>query len=63
MGSEFPKLRNALFINRNRRWTEQIDRIMASSGKALIAVGAGHLAGQDGVIGLLRAKGYKVTRQ
>ena len=63
LGGDFPELRNALFINRNRRWTEQIARMMAGSGKALIAVGAGHLAGKDGVVGLLRAKGYKVTRQ
>jgi len=63
LGGDFPELRNALFINRNRRWTEQITRMMTGSGKALIAVGAGHLAGKDGVVGLLRAKGYKVTRQ
>ena len=63
LGGDLPELRNALFIDRNRRWTQRIGKMMAGSGKALIAVGAGHLAGEDGVVGLLRAKGYKVTRQ
>ena len=58
-----PELRDAIFIDRNRRWTERISKLMAGSGRALVAVGSGHLAGDDGVVGLLRAKGYKVTRQ
>ena len=63
MGGDLPELRDALFTARNRRWAEKIARLMDGSGKVLIAVGAGHLAGQDGVVGLLRSKGYKVTRQ
>lgn len=63
LGGDLPELRDALFIDRNRRWAERIDGLMAGSGKTLIAVGAGHLAGKDGVIGLLRAKGYKLARQ
>lgn len=63
MGVNTPELRDALFVNRNRRWTDQIDALMSGAGKALIAVGAGHLPGKSGVIELLRAKGYTVTRQ
>ena len=63
LGSDVPELREAIFIGRNRRWTERIAILMAGSGKALIAVGAGHLAGKDGVVGLLRSKGYRVSRQ
>ncbi|MDD9916840.1 MAG: TraB/GumN family protein [Rhodospirillaceae bacterium] len=63
LGGDLPELRNALFIDRNRRWTQRIARLMKGAGKALIAVGAGHLAGDDGVVGLLRAKGYRVSRQ
>jgi uncharacterized protein YbaP (TraB family) len=35
---------------------------MASPGKVFIAVGAGHLAGKDSVIAILRKDGYKVRR-
>ena len=48
-----------LIYNRNRNWVEKLKRIMP--GKTLtIAVGAGHLAGEQGMIKLLRKEGYTV---
>ncbi|MGX5816998.1 TraB/GumN family protein [Chitinophaga lutea] len=56
---EFHKVEDAILINRNRSWIPVIE---AASRKApvLYAVGAGHLGGEDGVISLLRQKGYTV---
>ena len=34
LGGDFPELRNSLSINCNRRWSEQIARMMTGSGKA-----------------------------
>jgi uncharacterized protein YbaP (TraB family) len=49
-----------LLYGRNRHWVEQMPAIM--KGKCILfAVGAGHLPGEQGVINLLRKKGYKVT--
>lgn len=45
---------------RNKRWIPQIKEIIQQQ-KAFIAVGAGHLAGDEGVIQLLREEGYTVT--
>jgi uncharacterized protein YbaP (TraB family) len=40
----------------------QIAKIMAGSGKTFIAVGAAHMPEEQGLITLLRAKGYKVKK-
>ena len=48
-----------LIFHRNRNWVEKLKSIMP--GKSVtIAVGAGHLAGEKGVIKLLRKEGYTV---
>lgn len=51
---------DALLKNRNARWTPMIADMLETPGTRLIAVGAGHLAGEDSVIAMLRAEGYKV---
>jgi uncharacterized protein len=48
-----------LIYHRNRNWVQKLRTIMP--GKSLtVAVGAGHLAGEKGVIKLLRKEGYTV---
>jgi hypothetical protein len=48
-----------LLYNRNKKWAKALDGLLR--GKSLlIAVGAGHLPGQQGVIELLRKEGYTV---
>jgi uncharacterized protein YbaP (TraB family) len=47
-----------LFLfKRNRNWVEQFEKL-APGGSYLFAVGAGHLPGKQGVLELLRQKGY-----
>lgn len=48
-----------VITNRNHRWVEAMPEIMAAK-PTLFVVGAGHLPGEDGVLELLRAEGYKV---
>lgn len=57
-----PALREALLSRRNVNWTRWIQRRMASPGSVLVAVGAGHLAGADSVISMLKRDGYRVRR-
>ncbi len=45
--------------NRNIDWVEQLSEILPKA-PTFIAVGAGHLPGKNGVIELLKDKGYKV---
>jgi len=59
-GSEYAELEEQLLILRNRRWTEQLDTLMQENS-CFIAVGAAHLAGENGLIRLLREKNYEVN--
>ncbi|MBS1933673.1 MAG: TraB/GumN family protein [Bacteroidetes bacterium] len=49
-----------MLYDRNRKWVRELKKIMIEK-PVLIAVGAGHLPGQKGVINLLKKNGYKVT--
>ena len=42
---------------RNKNWVEQFPKI-AKDKSLLIAVGAGHLGGESGLLNLLKQKGY-----
>ena len=63
MGGEeaggFEDYEHLLLTLRNRNWIPIMEEKM-HKGSVLFAVGAGHLAGADGVIALLRQKGYSV---
>lgn len=48
-----------LLYNRNTAWAKKLDGLMKEK-PLVIAVGAGHLPGERGVINLLRKAGYKV---
>ena len=55
-------LRQDLLTNRNRLWTGPIITAMERGQKPFVAVGAGHIGGSDGLIALLEARGWSVTR-
>lgn len=57
-----PAARKALLTDRNARWTLWAEQRLERPGTVLMAVGAGHLVGPDGVPAMLEAKGYKVQR-
>ena len=57
-----PELRTALFTRRNQRWVERIVHDMQDGKQPFVAVGAAHMAGPDGLVALLRERGYAVTR-
>lgn len=50
----------ALLVKRNQNWVPQIEAMLEEPGSVFIAVGAGHLAGPDSVITMLRDKGYTI---
>ena len=57
-----PAARKAIITDRNRRWSAWVRKRMEQPGVVLMAVGAGHLVGSDGVPAMLEAGGLKVTR-
>jgi len=59
-----PKLFAALTTARNRRWLSVIKPLLdQQQDDYLVAVGALHLIGNEGLVTLLRRAGYTVTRQ
>lgn len=57
-----PELAKTLLYDRNARWAQWIKARMAKPGTVFIAVGAGHLAGQQSVIEQLKALKITATR-
>jgi len=60
--SASPALQQALIRQRNANWSKWIEQRMAQPGAVMIAVGAGHLAGKDSVLEMLKKDGYSVRR-
>jgi uncharacterized protein YbaP (TraB family) len=60
--SESPALQQDLLRQRNANWSKWIEQRMTEPGTIMIAVGAGHLAGKDSVLAMLKRDGYQVRR-
>jgi len=48
-----------LVYSRNRRWAERLAQMMPERS-LMVCVGAGHLPGEQGLLQLLRARGFTV---
>lgn len=57
-----PELRAALLTGRNRAWLAQLLPMLNRGERPLVAVGALHLVGDDGLIAGLTNQGYRITR-
>jgi uncharacterized protein YbaP (TraB family) len=57
-----PAFYKSIVVDRNRRWIPRIESCM-STGSCFVVVGAAHMVGSDGLIAMLRAKGYRITQQ
>lgn len=57
-----PQLRRALLVERNEDWAEALGEILAEPEKPLVAVGAAHLVGPDGLPAILEKQGYSANR-
>jgi uncharacterized protein YbaP (TraB family) len=60
MDSTIIKYADMLLVNRNKNWVAKLKQLMPEKSLVL-AVGAGHLPGEKGLISLLRKEGYEVT--
>jgi len=62
MRADYPALYELLLVRRNADWAQQIDTLLKSKGVTIIAVGAGHLAGDESVQAQLAKRGIKAER-
>jgi uncharacterized protein YbaP (TraB family) len=56
---KFPKLYEELFVARNKDWIPKLEKHF-ENGRTFVAVGAGHLLGDNSVVAMLKAAGYEV---
>jgi len=62
VAKEDPSTYQTLFVKRNNNWIPKIEAMLIDKDKEMVLVGAGHLAGKDSVLTLLRNKGYTVSK-
>jgi uncharacterized protein YbaP (TraB family) len=62
MRRDRPALYDTLLKRRNAAWAQTLAAEMAKPGVELVAVGALHMAGEDGLPALMAARGFKVRR-
>lgn len=58
-----PELYDRVIVQRNRNWIPGILAALGGSQDVFVAVGAGHMPGEQGVLALLEAEGVEVTRR
>ena len=58
----FPLFYQKLLVERNHNWVPQIENFLTEKKNVLVIVGAAHLAGEDGLLALLKKKGYELER-
>lgn len=61
---ESPELFRKLTTDRNLRWLPQLEKMLQDpDGDYLVVVGALHMVGAEGLVELLRSKGYRVEQK
>jgi uncharacterized protein len=58
-----PAIYKRMLTDRNRNWFPKIESLARGNKNAIVIVGAAHLVGKDGVVEMLKAKGWKVTQE
>lgn len=64
MQREYPDLYQSINVTRNNAWLPKLQLLLDAENEkdALVVVGALHLVGPDGLVQLLKTKGYKVEQ-
>lgn len=58
----YPDIADRFLYARNKKWIPQIEELIKEKKNTMIIVGAGHLIGDQGVVALLRQKGYHIEQ-
>ena len=57
-----PVIYDRLLVSRNKAWLPKIEALFSRPRHAFVVVGAAHLVGPDGLVAMLKAKGYQVVQ-
>ena len=62
MRRDFPKIYQQLLVSRNQNWLPRIEAMINNPGTELVLVGALHLVGDEGILRMLRDRGYRLEQ-
>lgn len=57
---DLPSFYQRLIVDRNRSWIPKIERYLQGRETSFVVAGAGHMGGPEGVLALLKARGYRI---
>jgi hypothetical protein len=60
---DHPGIEDRLLTRRNKDWLPQIEKMLKTPKITMVIVGAGHLIGPEGLVELLKQKGYKIKQK
>jgi uncharacterized protein YbaP (TraB family) len=60
--ADYPELYASMLVDRNQRWVPQIEAMLQSPEVEFVLVGVAHAAGDDGVLKMLKVKGYTIEQ-
>jgi uncharacterized protein YbaP (TraB family) len=60
MERDLPSFAERLIAERSRNWIPKIERYIRDRRTYFVVAGAGHMGGPNGVLALLRARGYQI---
>jgi hypothetical protein len=61
--ADHPGIEDRLLTRRNQDWLPQIEKMLKTPKITMVIVGAGHLIGPEGLVELLKQKGYDVKQR
>jgi len=59
---DYPDMYKTFVTDRNKAWAEKLDGMARRDKTCMVVVGTAHLAGEEGLLELLKAKGYTVKQ-
>ena len=62
MQAETPEVYEELLVRRNRAWMPEIESMLADADTEFVLVGVAHMVGEDGLLQMLRRRGYQVRQ-
>jgi uncharacterized protein YbaP (TraB family) len=57
-----PEIYQRLLVDRHRTWLPKLEALFSRPRPAFVVVGAAHLVGEDGLLEMLRSKGYIIEQ-
>ncbi|HEY2713253.1 MAG TPA: TraB/GumN family protein [Chthoniobacterales bacterium] len=60
--ANLPSLRERILAARNRNWIPKIEGYLRDRRTYFVVAGAGHMGGADGVLAILRQRGYRIEQ-